>query len=246
MWLCIKQADGRTFVIREEEIITVSMALGEDVAAVLTTDASRIVSTTAVSISAHHSIDKALAAMTREAHPQKCRVCGCVDEDCRQCIEKTGQPCYWVEPDLCSACDGEEWKPGVDGPTGDGMADLAAIDEAMEAAGANPHQAELDAVYSERNKLVALLASLYPSGIKRTAIPGWDEAWHGCVYIDLPTGQASWHYHDREAELFSHLLPYPGDWDGHTTEAKYERIVALAKGQHVVPAHVDQMFRSAD
>ena len=24
--------------------------------------------------------------------------------DCRQCIEKTGHPCYWVEADLCSAC----------------------------------------------------------------------------------------------------------------------------------------------
>lgn len=35
---------------------------------------------------------------------QKCRVCGCTDYDCRQCIERTGEPCYWVEPDLCSAC----------------------------------------------------------------------------------------------------------------------------------------------
>jgi ParB family transcriptional regulator, chromosome partitioning protein len=36
-----------------------------------------------------------------------CRVCGCTDDDCRQCIEKTGVPCHWVEPDLCSACAGE-------------------------------------------------------------------------------------------------------------------------------------------
>jgi hypothetical protein len=33
-----------------------------------------------------------------------CRVCGCTDEDCRQCIERTGRPCYWVDDDLCSAC----------------------------------------------------------------------------------------------------------------------------------------------
>lgn len=33
-----------------------------------------------------------------------CRVCGCTDEDCRQCITKTGKPCCWVEADLCSAC----------------------------------------------------------------------------------------------------------------------------------------------
>jgi len=82
-----------------------------------------------------------------------------------------------------------------------------------------------DGAYTERNRLVALLACLFPSGVKRTAIPGWDEAWHGCVYIDLPTGQASWHFHDSEKHLFAHLPPYDGEWDGHTTEEKYERLV---------------------
>lgn len=38
----------------------------------------------------------------------KCRICGCTDDDCRQCIEKTGEPCFWIEPDLCSACGPEE------------------------------------------------------------------------------------------------------------------------------------------
>lgn len=37
-------------------------------------------------------------------HPGVCRVCGCTDMDCRQCIAKTGHPCSWGEPDLCSAC----------------------------------------------------------------------------------------------------------------------------------------------
>lgn len=35
---------------------------------------------------------------------QKCRVCGCTQDNCEQCIKKTGQPCSWVEEDLCSAC----------------------------------------------------------------------------------------------------------------------------------------------
>jgi hypothetical protein len=34
----------------------------------------------------------------------RCRVCGCTDWDCSQCIKTTGAPCSWVEPDLCSAC----------------------------------------------------------------------------------------------------------------------------------------------
>ena len=39
--------------------------------------------------------------MTKE---RACRVCGCTDDDCRKCIEKTGTPCHWVGTDLCSAC----------------------------------------------------------------------------------------------------------------------------------------------
>jgi len=34
----------------------------------------------------------------------RCRVCGCTDGDCSGCIERTGNACHWVEPDLCSAC----------------------------------------------------------------------------------------------------------------------------------------------
>ncbi|MFN0068787.1 MAG: hypothetical protein ACKVYV_14260 [Limisphaerales bacterium] len=35
-----------------------------------------------------------------------CRVCGCTDDDCRQCIERTGQPCSWANAQhtLCTAC----------------------------------------------------------------------------------------------------------------------------------------------
>lgn len=40
----------------------------------------------------------------RRTKQRKCRICGCTDEDCRQCIEKTGFACHWVEEDLCSAC----------------------------------------------------------------------------------------------------------------------------------------------
>lgn len=33
-----------------------------------------------------------------------CRVCGCTDDDCSACVERTGAPCSWAEPDLCTAC----------------------------------------------------------------------------------------------------------------------------------------------
>ena len=90
-----------------------------------------------------------------------------------------------------------------------------------------------DAAYLERNRLVALLSKLFPAGKKRTAIEGWSEDWHGCVYIDLPTGQASWHYHDSQAYLFDHLPEYQGEWDGHTTEEKYGRIASVVSGRDI-------------
>ena len=87
----------------------------------------------------------------------------------------------------------------------------------------------MDSVYLERNQTVAALARCFPSGIKKTAIDGWDEAWHNCVYIDLPTGQVSWHFHDREMYLFAGLPAYEGEWDGHDTEEKYRRVREFAQ-----------------
>lgn len=88
-------------------------------------------------------------------------------------------------------------------------------------------QDQLDAVYAERNRLVALLARIYPSGIGKTDIEGWDPEWHNVVYIDSPMGQLSWHFHDRDAWMFSDLDFYPGTWDGHSTELKYERLASI-------------------
>jgi hypothetical protein len=42
--------------------------------------------------------------MTHAMSVRTCRLCGCADDDCSGCIERTGEPCHWVEPDLCSAC----------------------------------------------------------------------------------------------------------------------------------------------
>lgn len=92
-------------------------------------------------------------------------------------------------------------------------------------------EAEKDAAYLERNKLVRLLAHLFPSGTARTSIEGWSDDWHGCVYIDFPWGQASWHFHDSHAHLFANLPPYAGQWDGHTTDEKYDAIVRAALSQ---------------
>lgn len=86
-----------------------------------------------------------------------------------------------------------------------------------------------DAAYTERNRLVAFLARKFPSGLRKTEIEGWDPEWHGCVFIDTPEGQMSWHYHDSDAHLFAGLPPYEKPWDGHTTPEKYERLARLSR-----------------
>lgn len=84
-----------------------------------------------------------------------------------------------------------------------------------------------DEAYRQRNTLVAALARLFPSGVKRTAIPGWSEDWHGCCYIDLPTGQISYHFHDSQGHLFAGLPHYEGEWDGHDKDVVEERLAGL-------------------
>lgn len=93
--------------------------------------------------------------------------------------------------------------------------------------------AEMNAVYTERNQVVAALARVmlyrgFDVALTKTDIPGWDAEWHGCVYIDSPDGQMSWHFHDSDAHLFEGL-PVSDDveWDGHTTPEKYERLRGL-------------------
>lgn len=109
---------------------------------------------------------------------------------------------------------------------GVGWIEVATVEEIRRAEKA-ASSSQMDEAYAERNQLVAALSKLFPAGQKKTAIEGWDEAWHNCVYIDLPTGQVSWHIHDREMAQFEHLPPYVGEWDGHDTPEKYRRLSAL-------------------
>jgi hypothetical protein len=95
----------------------------------------------------------------------------------------------------------------------------------------NAVRADKDNAYAERNQCVALIARMVieAGGMAcktRTAIEGWSEDWHGCVYIDLPTGQVSWHYHDSHAWMFKDLPEIDKKWDGHDTPEKYRRVNA--------------------
>ena len=86
-----------------------------------------------------------------------------------------------------------------------------------------------DGAYHERNMLVSALSKIYPSSLGKhdENDKDWGKEWLNIVYIQLPTGQASWHLHDLDLPLFAHLEYGSTKWDGHTTEEKYERLLSL-------------------
>lgn len=82
-------------------------------------------------------------------------------------------------------------------------------------------------VYRERNKLVCLLSKVFPASLEDHKLKDgeeWDDDWKKVVFINLPTGQATWHIHKSEEPMFAHLESVGNKWDGHTTEEKYKRV----------------------
>lgn len=87
---------------------------------------------------------------------------------------------------------------------------------------------ERDKAYEERAKLVAFLAAVYPAELAEAESDSG--AWW-LVFVSTPAGQMSWHIHEDDLDLFEHLHDKPqtslSNWDGHTTEQKYERLADL-------------------
>lgn len=92
-------------------------------------------------------------------------------------------------------------------------------------------ESERDGAYRERAQLLAWLAALHPA--VRAPAPDVDEPGWQILYLrPAAGGQMSWHIAPRDLELFEHVEQVPVDderaqWDGHTTEAKYQRIAEL-------------------
>jgi hypothetical protein len=94
-------------------------------------------------------------------------------------------------------------------------------------------RAKKDNAYFERNKCVTLIAKMalalgFKAGIAQhdPDDKDWEDDWRTVIYIDLPSGQVSWHFHDSHIHLLDGLPIYDGSWDGHSTEIKYERVLS--------------------
>lgn len=85
-----------------------------------------------------------------------------------------------------------------------------------------------DTVYAERNHCIALAAKFARQQGLRAYIaldPATEEEeWRNVVFIELPTGQVSWHIHVDDLPLFCTLPFAMNVWDNHTTAQKYERV----------------------
>lgn len=68
--------------------------------------------------------------------------------------------------------------------------------------------------YHERDMLVCTLTKLFPAYLARhSEEEEWEYDWRWIVYIDIPTGQVSWHIHDSERAMFDHLEVKENNWD---------------------------------
>ncbi|MFF5670288.1 hypothetical protein ACFY8S_09145 [Streptomyces hygroscopicus] len=90
-------------------------------------------------------------------------------------------------------------------------------------------EAERDQAYRERAHLLAWIAALHPANAVITPADDIEEPGWQLLYLLVGGWQMSWHIAPRDAELFAHVEHVdPTDpraqWDGHSTNEKYERI----------------------
>jgi hypothetical protein len=92
---------------------------------------------------------------------------------------------------------------------------------------------ELTGLYTERAQCVLALARAAKAagcvvGFRND--PDLDDggppALWPVLFIDLPTGQVSWHFTVEDRLSALDIGDYPGEWDRHDTAEKYRRLAA--------------------
>ena len=79
--------------------------------------------------------------------------------------------------------------------------------------------------YREVNELASALASLFPSWVGvDPSEPDWP-----VLYVQLPTGQVSWHIGKDDADLIEGIAREGSAWEGHTREDRSARLQALVE-----------------
>jgi len=89
------------------------------------------------------------------------------------------------------------------------------------------YESKPDEAYLDRNLCVQVIAGMaqklgYNVGIKENG--DWP-----ILYIDLPTGQVSWHLPLKE--IVGNFSEYSMEWDNHDVECKRNRLVEFIKSK---------------
>jgi hypothetical protein len=140
------------------------------------------------------------------------------------------------------------------------QAEQGALQEALESLGrlGEQHQNERDALYTERTRLVALVAGLcrimgHDAGVRDDPASLMTE-WRNVVLIDVPdmpigSQQVSWHIALKDLHLISHLPLFPRPWNGHTSDEKHAHIDRIAKAmgtQEITPAQQAELRAASE
>lgn len=104
MWLLLREPGNCFAVVPASDVECIATRRGQPFLRVGFRSHCREAFTNVLTIDYFDSMEAAIDGMIDMDAIRACRVCGCTDDDCSQCVEKTGQPCSWVEDDLCSAC----------------------------------------------------------------------------------------------------------------------------------------------
>jgi hypothetical protein len=98
------------------------------------------------------------------------------------------------------------------------LAEIAAVDPSRHGH-TGPDTPQAQAAYARRNRLIwTALALSYEAGVPAGVGHDPTDPRPVVVYLELPSaGQVSWH-----------LPAYAGEWDGHSTAEKYQRVADFA------------------
>lgn len=106
----------------------------------------------------------------------------------------------------------------------------------------------LNAAYTERAHLLSFLSTWAESVLSYNdpKEPTW-----AVLYVNVPTGQMTWHIAPSDMHLFNHVPVVPGDdlraqWDGHDTEEKYKRFRVMTEFAREVRDVVSEIVGQID
>lgn len=90
------------------------------------------------------------------------------------------------------------------------------------------YESRPEEAYLDRNLAVQVIAKMALQLGFKAGIRNRDGKWP-LLYIELPTGQISWHLDSKD--LFGEFPDYDGVWDAHTVDEKRDRIRKYLEGK---------------